>query len=65
MMFRVHATTSTQEHAARIVRRLEQEEGLTADYGSVEELREWWVQLWPDAAHLLRTLHTYVVIIIE
>lgn len=64
-VFRVHATTSSQEQAAAIALRLQEEEGLTSDYGTIEELRDYWVKLWPDAAHLLRTLHTYVVIVIE
>lgn len=62
-MFRVHATTSSENQAAAIVLRLQEEEGITADYGTIEDLRDYWARLWPDAAHLLRTLHTYLIII--
>ncbi len=65
MTFRIHATTSSQEQAAAICVRLQEEEGLPADYGSLEDLRDYWRGLWPDADHLLRSLHTYAVIVIE
>ena len=65
MTFRIHATTSNQQQAAAICKRLQDDEGLQADYGSLEELRDYWARLWPDSAHLLRSLHTYAVIVIQ
>jgi len=63
MTFRVHATTNSQQHAAAICLRL-QDEGLDADYGTAQDLGHW-ADLWPDSAHLLRSAHEYFVIVIQ